>query len=87
MAMIEPAYEVAAVRRGSGSSMCGRFCAKRGRPVEAGGSDPKPGERPGRRREAERCIVPVKPGNAGGGKAPHFRVLEKERKGRDWRCV
>ena len=30
------------------------------------------------RRESERPIVPRKPGNAGGGKGPHFRVLLKE---------
>jgi hypothetical protein len=29
-------------------------------------------------RDSERPIVPKKPGNAGGGKGPHFRVLLKE---------
>ena len=26
-------------------------------------------------RESERLIVPLKPGNGGGGKGPHFRML------------
>ena len=33
-------------------------------------------------RESERPVVPAKPGNAGGGKEPHFRALLKETKAR-----
>jgi hypothetical protein len=28
----------------------------------------------GRRRDAERFVVPLKPGNAGGGKGPQFKT-------------
>ncbi len=34
-------------------------------------------------RESERPIVPRRPGNAGGGKGPHFRVLSEEDKGEE----
>ena len=31
-------------------------------------------DRPGRRGDAERFVVPLKPGNAGGGKGPQFKT-------------
>jgi hypothetical protein len=36
-------------------------------------------------RESERLAVPWKPGNAGGGKGPRFRVLSEETRARAWR--
>ena len=52
---------------------------QRGRPDEMRGSQPVTAPVGCRsRRESERPIVPRKPGNAGGGKGPHFRVLPTE---------
>jgi hypothetical protein len=79
----QPTRAAAAVRRGSGSGTRGRFFGQRGRSAEARGSDPERGFRLRRKRKSERPIVPLKPGNAGGGKGPHFRVLWRERRRRD----
>jgi hypothetical protein len=51
---------------------------QRGRPGRGVGlrpTTPPSGWRP--QRDSERPILPGKPGNAGGGKGPHFRVLRK----------
>ena len=50
-------------------------CTQRGRPDRVRGCDSRRRirRRPG--RESERLVVPGKPGNAGGGKGPHFGVL------------
>jgi hypothetical protein len=53
--------------------------AQRGRPERDAGWQPVTASLGRRsRRESERPIVPWKPGNAGGGKGPHFRVLLRE---------
>jgi hypothetical protein len=68
------------VHRGSGNGTYGRLsdATWETRP----GAETQPQRRLGRRlgRESERLTVPKKPGNAGGGKEPHFWVLLKEQK-------
>jgi hypothetical protein len=52
-----------------------------GKPVGVVGLDDQPETREGRtgpRRMAERFVVPGKPGNAGGGKGPHFQTSERQ---------
>jgi hypothetical protein len=59
------------VHRGSGDSTSGRYHGQRGRPVRVRPwLQRRPGRRPG--QESERVIVPLKPGNAGGGMDPYF---------------
>ena len=60
------------IRRGKGHGTRARWCRQRGRPVldEGNGLDAAGGWRSG--RESDRVIVPLKPGNAGGGKDPDF---------------
>ena len=74
----ETAGSTGSVHRGKGDGTSERYLGQRGRPGLAGGSDPKRqiDWRPG--RESERVIVPVKPGNTGGGKDPHFWNASKE---------
>jgi hypothetical protein len=68
------------VHRGKGRSTSRQVTRKRGRPVHGEGSGLNgaakslPRRRPGCRsvRESDRVIVPLKPGNAGGGKDPDF---------------
>ena len=76
----EPTHAPAAVRRGIGSSARGRFSVQRGRSACVRGGNPQ--RRCVRRRaqKSERLIVPLKPGNAGGGKEPHFRMLPRKTK-------
>jgi len=70
------------IHRGNGDSMSGRYLGQRGRPVPDAGSQPVTilivywsG------RESERVIIPVMPGNAGGGKGPYFwRAFEGDEK-------
>jgi hypothetical protein len=66
------------VHRGNGDGTLERYLGQLGRPGLAGGSDLKRqmSRRPG--RESERVIVPWKPGNAGGGKDPHFWNASEE---------
>lgn len=59
-------------RRGSGRSTYARKDTKHGRPRAA--------QWP--REESEGLIVPLKPGNAGGGKEPWFGARHKEPRGR-----
>ncbi len=50
--------------------------AEHGKPDMAEGRDLQPDAREGQagpRRVAERLVVPMKPGNAGGGKEPQFK--------------
>ena len=50
--------------------------AQHGKPDTAEGRDLPPDAREGQaglRRVAERLVVPMKPGNAGGGKGPQFK--------------
>jgi hypothetical protein len=70
------------VHRGKGHGMQGRWCGRVGEP-QSWGFRSRLGGRPG--WDSERVIVPLKPGNAGGGKDPHFRVLAKEPRSGDWR--
>ena len=81
----QPSRETGAVRRGSGSSTHGRYLKQHGRPAEARGSGPQRDIWARRRRESERFIVLMKPGNAGGGKGPCFQMLWREWRRRDWR--
>ena len=61
------------IHRGIEDGMSGRYLGQRGRPVpESGGRDPQQYIGYWSGRESERGIIPVKPGNAGGGKAPYF---------------
>ena len=42
----------------------------------------------GRKRVAEGLVVPLKPGNSGGGKGPWFQGAdEAARDGGDWQCA
>jgi hypothetical protein len=70
----------AMVHRGSGNGTYGRLSDATWETRPGAGTQPQ--RRLGRRsgRESERLTVPKKPGNAGGGKEPHFWVLLKEPK-------
>jgi hypothetical protein len=76
----ETVRRTGSVHRGSGDGTLERYLGQRGRPGLDKGSDLKRqiGRRPG--RESERVIVPLKPGNAGGGKDPHFWNASQEAK-------
>jgi hypothetical protein len=65
------------LHRGNGDGTSGRTSGQRGRPGPVGESRPR--RRLGRRtgRASERAVVPTNPGNAGGGKGPHFWLLPK----------
>jgi len=76
----EPTRAPAAIRRGNGSGTRGKFSAQRGRSECERGGSPQRRDRRRRAQKSEGLIVPKKPGNAGGGKGPHFRVLVKETK-------
>ena len=65
------------VHRGNGHGMQGRWSGRVGEP-QCGRSRSRSGGRPG--WDSERVIVPLKPGNAGGGKDPHFRSAFEEAK-------
>ena len=57
--------------------------AEHGKPDTAEGRDLQPDAREGQARPGwvtERLIVPMKPGNAGGGKEPQFRVNAARRR-------
>ncbi len=68
----QPSRAPGAVRRGSGSGMWGRSDVQRGKTCRVRGRSPQRlgGGRPGRGSDGP--IVPLKPGNAGGGKGPCF---------------
>ena len=78
-----PTDEGRPARRGSGRSTYARGNWQHGRPVALAGQ-PANGPAEGRARQAsEGLIVPLKPGNAGGGKGPWFGVCANEpRRGR-----
>jgi hypothetical protein len=72
----QPTRALAMVTGVVGAARREGFSAQRGRPGRDAGlwsATTSSGRRS--RRESERLIVPRKPGNAGGGKGPHFRVL------------
>ena len=81
----QPTDAPSAVRRGSGNSTWGRFSGQRGKPAGERGRDLRCrlGRQPS--QVSERPIVPRKPGNAGGGKGPHFWMLRRELWRGDWR--
>ena len=58
------------VRRGSGHGTQEEGYGQRGRSVSVGGRAPKVAIWWRAGRESEGGVVPLKPGNAGGGKAP-----------------
>jgi hypothetical protein len=68
------------VHRGIGRSMCAQNGTQHGRPGGARGEDRTRTEGKGRGalQESEGHIVPVKRGNARGGKVPWFSVLREE---------
>ena len=68
------------VHRGNGRSMRAQNDAQHGRPGGAWGEDRTRTEGKGRgaRQESEGLIVPMKRGNARGGKEPWFSVLREE---------
>jgi len=78
-----PTDEGRSARRGSGHSTYAREDWQHGRPVGQAGH-PANDTAEGRARQAsEGLIVPLKPGNAGGGKEPWFGVRSNEpRRGR-----
>ena len=55
-----------------GTARRDRGSRKRGRPVLDGGSGLNGAVRHRSERESDRVVVPLKPGNAGGGKDPDF---------------
>ena len=77
-------------RRGIGDGMpdTRRTDATREAPAAAA-RDPQPDAREGQAGPcgvAERPVVPMKPGNAGGGKGPWFKInVRKRREPGDWR--
>ena len=66
-----------AVRRGSGDGILAEgFCSNTGSPAGCGEGEPQLATRErqaGLWWVAERLVVPVKPGHAGGGKEPWFK--------------
>ena len=60
-----------------------------GKPQAVRARDPQPGAREGQAGPpgvAERPVVPVRPGNSGGGKGPQFKVdVRSDRQPGDWR--
>ena len=55
-----------------GTARRDRGSRKRGRPVAGEGSGLNGAVRHRSMRESDRVVVPLKPGNAGGGKDPYF---------------
>ena len=78
MGQEETVRSTGSVHRGNGDGTSERYLGQRGRPGLGGGRVPKSQAswQPG--RESERVIVPLKPGNAGGGKDPHFWNASEE---------
>jgi hypothetical protein len=67
------------VHRGMGNGTHGRFSGQRGKPLVSERLRRSTRSTGSRLAEAsERRIVPLKPGNAGGGKAPRFWVRSKK---------
>jgi len=67
------------LHRGSGGSMYTRKRAQHGKPqgvIRDDQPDAREGQA-GRTGVAERFVVPLKPGNAGGGKGPQFKTRRK----------
>ena len=74
----EPTEAPVAVHRGSGSSTYARFSDATWEARLCAGLRPQRHFWWRHDRESERRVVPMKPGNAGGGKGPHFWVLSRE---------
>ena len=74
------------LRRGSGDRACTQGKrTQHGKPCGVA-SDDQPDAREGqagRYRVAERLVVPRKPGNAGGGKGPQFKINALSGKGQE----
>ena len=81
----EPTSAPMAVHRGSGSSTYARSSDATWETRLCAGLRPQCHLWWQHGRESERRVVPVKPGNSGGGKEPHFRALLKELTASDWR--
>ncbi len=60
------------VHRGNGNGMQARWLGSLGEARADGGDSNVGGKAGGPVWASERTIVPAKPGNAGGGKGPHF---------------
>jgi hypothetical protein len=57
------------------------MATQHGKPAVVVGLDDQPATREGQvgpQRMTERFVVPLKPGNAGGGKGPHFQTSERQ---------
>ena len=76
----KPTQASAAVRRGNGSGMRGRFSVQRGRSAPARGGSPQHRFRRRRAQKSERLIVPMKQGNSCGGKGLRFRKFPRKTK-------
>jgi hypothetical protein len=76
----KPARASVAVRRGNGSGMRGRFPVQRGRSAPVRGGGPQHRYRRGPAQKSERLIVPLRPGNSGGGKGLRFRKFPRKTK-------
>jgi len=68
----QPTNAPGPVHRGNGHSTSRQVMRKRGRPVRGEGSGLNDAKWHRSARESDRGVVPSKPGNAGGGKAPDF---------------
>ena len=68
----QPVNAPGAVHRGKGHSTSRQVTRKRGRPVRGEGSGLNGAKQHRSARESDRVVVPLKPGNSGGGKAPDF---------------
>jgi len=62
-----------------GTARRDRGSRKRGRPVPDGGSGLNGADRHRSERESDGVVVPLKPGNAGGGKGPDFWCVWRRR--------
>jgi len=68
----QPTNAPGPVHRGKGHSTSRQVTRKRGRPMRDEGSGLNGAEWHRSVRESDRVVVPLKPGNAGGGKDPDF---------------
>ena len=76
----KPTRASVAVRRGNGSGMWGRFRVQRGRSAPVRGGGPQHRYRRGPAQKSEGLIVPLRPGNSGGGKGLRFRKFPRKTK-------
>jgi hypothetical protein len=68
----QPVNAPGSVHRGKRHGTSGQVMRKRGRPMRGEGSGLNGAKQHRSARESDRVIVPLKPGNSGGGKDPDF---------------